>query len=121
MAVGEARARLIGVVHGAVDAVAEAELAGEVDGEPAGAVAEVVLLDARDEVAVIALGEDVRDFVLAIEALAEDERARQHYSRTSEARGVSASSGRSAAGAALPIASSTWPRTRRRTPRRRAR
>ena len=49
----------------------------------------------------IALGEDVRDFALAVEALAEDERAVEHYadySRTSEARGVSASSERSAAG-----------------------
>ena len=35
-AIGKALARLVRVVHGAIDAVAEAELAREVDGQPAG-------------------------------------------------------------------------------------
>jgi len=79
------------------------------DGQPSRLVAEPVLLDARDEVAVIALGEDVRDLALAVEALAKNERAVENYSRTSEARGVSASSERRAAGPELPNASSTCP------------
>ena len=37
VAVGKAPPRLVGVVDRAIDAVAEAELAGEMDGEPAGA------------------------------------------------------------------------------------
>ena len=38
VAAGEAAPRLVGVVDGAIDAVAEAELAREVDGQPAGVV-----------------------------------------------------------------------------------
>ena len=48
-AVGKALARLVGVVDGAVDAVAEAELAGEVDGQAARPEREVVGLDLLDE------------------------------------------------------------------------
>ena len=40
-AVGEALARLIGVVHGAVDAVAEPELAGEMHRQAAVGIGEV--------------------------------------------------------------------------------
>ena len=56
-AIGKALPRLIRVVHGAIDAVAEAELAREVHGEPAGLKREVGRLDGGDEIAVIALGE----------------------------------------------------------------
>ena len=45
--IGKPLARLIRVVDGAIDAVAEAELAREMDGEAAGRVAEPGLLDAR--------------------------------------------------------------------------
>ena len=47
--IGKPLARLVGVVDGAIDAVAEPELAREVDGEAAGAIGEVVGLDALDE------------------------------------------------------------------------
>ena len=57
----KALAGLVGVVHGAVDAVAEAELAREVDGEAAGAEREVLGLDPIDERAVIALGQRAGD------------------------------------------------------------
>ncbi len=35
-AIGEPLARLVGVVHGAIDAVAEAEFLGQMDRQPAG-------------------------------------------------------------------------------------
>ena len=56
-AIGEAGACLIGVVHGAIDAVAEPELRRETDGEPAGLVAIAIRPDSLDEGAVIARGE----------------------------------------------------------------
>ena len=62
--IGKAPARLIGVVDGAVDAVAEAELAREVDGEAPGAVGEVVGLDPLDDLAVIVLGQHAGDGML---------------------------------------------------------
>ena len=108
-AIGEARARLVGVVHGAVHAVAEAELARQVDGEPAGLVAEAVVLDARDEVAVVALGEHAATSCLQIEALAEDQGALRILA---DVRDRAASARRAAAAPrepALPNASSTWP------------
>ena len=77
--------------------------------EPSRIEAVPFLFDPGDEIAVIALGENVRDFALAVQALAKDQRGIEHYSRTSEARGVSASSERRAAGPVLPNASSTWP------------
>jgi hypothetical protein len=74
LAIREALARLIRVVDGAVDAIAEAELAREVNGETARRVLVVGFLDRRDEVAVITLGEDVRDLVFEVEAFPEDQR-----------------------------------------------
>ena len=68
-AIGKALARLVGVVDGAIDAVAEAELAREMDRQPAGAVGEVVGLDALDELAVIVLGQHAGDGVLQVETL----------------------------------------------------
>jgi hypothetical protein len=73
-AIGKPLPRLVGIVNGAVDAVAEAELAGEVHREPAGREAIVALLDRRHERAVVALGERPGDFVLEIEPFSEDER-----------------------------------------------
>ena len=71
--VGKPLARLIGIVDGAIDAVAESELAREMEGQTAGAIGVVVGLDALDEVAVIALGQDAGDGSLEVEAFAEDE------------------------------------------------
>ena len=72
--IGKPPARLIRVVHGAVHAVAEAELAREVDGEPAGPVREVVGLDALDDLAVIVLGQHAGDGTLQVEPFPENER-----------------------------------------------
>jgi hypothetical protein len=69
-AIGETAPRLIGVVDGSVDAVAKAELPREMDRQPAGVVAVVVVLDLLDEDAVIAVSKDPGNFVLEIEALA---------------------------------------------------
>ena len=74
VAAGEARDRLVGVVDGAIDAVAEAELAGEVEREPPLVVAEVAGADLVDEGAVVRGGELARDGLFHVEALAEDER-----------------------------------------------
>jgi hypothetical protein len=73
-AIGEPLARLIGVVDGAIDAVAEAELPREVDGQTARPILVVGLLDRGDEVAVITLGEDVGDLVFEVETFSEDQR-----------------------------------------------
>ena len=72
--IGKAFARLIGVVDRAVDAVAEAELAREMDREPPDAIGEVVGLDLVDELAVIALGQHAGDGMLQVEAFAENQR-----------------------------------------------
>ena len=85
-AIGKALPRLIRVVDGAVHAVAEAEFPREVDGETAGRETVVRRLDRRDELAVITLGEHVRDFVLEVEAFSEDEGALGH--RRVTARGA---------------------------------
>ena len=106
--IGESLARLIRVVDGAIDAVAEAELPREVHGEAAGLEREVGGFDLGDEIAVIAGGKHAGDLVFAIEAAAKNQRWQAVY-RTSQARGVSASSGASAAGPALPTASSICP------------
>ena len=73
-AVGKALAGLVRVVDGAIDAVAEAEFARQMDGEPAGAIDEVVGLDALDDRAVIVVGQHAGDGMLQVEAFAEDER-----------------------------------------------
>jgi hypothetical protein len=74
VAVGKPVARLVGVVHRSVDAVAEAELLGQMHGETPGRVDEVRLPDALDEGAVVILGQRTRDGVPEIEALAKQER-----------------------------------------------
>jgi hypothetical protein len=70
----KALARLIGVVDGAVHAVAEAEFAGEMDRQSSGAIGEIFRLDALDDCAVIALGEHAGDGLLQVETLAENQR-----------------------------------------------
>src|SRR5207302_6595412 len=72
-AIGKSLARLIGVVHGAVDAVAEPELAREVHRETSCAMREVLVLDLLDERAVIIVREHAGDGMLQVEAFAEDE------------------------------------------------
>ena len=62
-------ARLVGVVHGAIDPVTEAEFARQMDREAPGAVGEVVGLDLLDEGAVVALREHAGDGMLEIQAL----------------------------------------------------
>ncbi len=71
--VRELQPRLVGVVDGPVDAVAEAELAGEVHGEPALLVAVVAGLDAGDQFAVVVRGELAGDLALEVEPLLEDQ------------------------------------------------
>jgi hypothetical protein len=73
VAVGKALPRLIGIVDGAVDAVTEAELAREMDRQPARPVREIVGLDAVDDRAVVIVGQPAGDGILQVEALAEDE------------------------------------------------
>jgi hypothetical protein len=53
VAAGEARDRLVGVVDGPIDAVAEPELAGEVEREPPLVVAVIGAADLVDEAAVV--------------------------------------------------------------------
>jgi hypothetical protein len=110
-AIGEALTRLIGVVDRPIDAVAEAELAREMNAQPTRFEAVVGVLDLGNEIAVIARFEDVRNFASAIEAFAEDQRLRLQRRRylTSQARGVTASSARSDAGPVLPTAASICP------------
>ncbi len=72
--IGKPLARLIRVVDRAIDAVAETELAREVDGQPAGRVLEVVGADVVDDAAVVCGGQLARDGLLHVEALAEDQR-----------------------------------------------
>ena len=71
---GNALARLVRVVDGAVDAVAESEFAREVHRQPSRAIGEVVGLDLLDDRAVIVVGEHAGDGMLQVEALAEDQR-----------------------------------------------
>ena len=72
--IGEALARLVRVVDRPVDAVAESELAREVNGEAARAVHEIVGLDLLDERAVIAVGEQASHGLLQVQSFAKDQR-----------------------------------------------
>ena len=81
VASGEPRHRLVGVVDGAVDAVAEAEFPGQVDGEPSLFVPVVAGADFVDEGAVVRGGQLTRDGLFHVEALAEDEGLRAHRFR----------------------------------------
>ena len=77
-AVGKSLARLVGVVDRAIDAVAEAEFAREMNREAAGRILKVVGLDLLDEVAVVVLVQLGRDRVFQVEAFPEHER-RGHW------------------------------------------
>ena len=92
VAAGEPRDRLVGVVDRAIDAVAEAELAREVEREAALVVAEAAGADLVDERAVVRRGELARDGLFHVEALAEDQRLRRAHFTTSRACGVISSS-----------------------------
>jgi hypothetical protein len=70
LAIGEAPPRLVGVIDGAVDAIAEAELVRQMHREAAGCVAIAVGLDRLDEAAVVVGRERAGDGVLEVEALA---------------------------------------------------
>jgi hypothetical protein len=71
--IGKARPRLVGVVHGAIDAVAEPELLREVQLEAAGPVLIPIRLDRGDQAAVVVLGQLAGDGLLEVEALPEDQ------------------------------------------------
>ena len=95
---GEAPPRLVGVVDRAVHAIAKAELASEVDDQPAAGVLEIARADTIDERAVVRRRELTRDGFLHVEALAENQglgSAHRAYLGRSPARGVNASSARS--------------------------
>jgi hypothetical protein len=70
--VWKATARLVGVVDGAIDAVAEAELPCEVHREPTRLVPVTRVLDLLNQKAVVTLRENARNFVFEIEALAKN-------------------------------------------------
>ena len=67
-------ARLIRIVDGAIDAIAESEFAREMNRQPARLVLKVVGLDALDQIAVIVLVELGRDRMLSDRGLCENER-----------------------------------------------
>ncbi len=81
-AIGKALARLIRVVDGAVDAVAEAELTRQMHRQAAGAVREVGALDLVDERAVVIVRQHAGDGMLQVEAFAEDEGRHQPSAMT---------------------------------------
>ena len=99
VAIGEALARLIGIVDGAIDAVAEAEFTRENNREPSAGKAVVVRFDLLNEIAVVALRQDPGDGVLEVESLSKDDRLRHSGQRPiasrSAAVGVNPSSARS--------------------------
>ena len=72
-AIGEALPRLVGVVDGAIDAVAEAEFAREMDGQPPGSNVKSLALICSTSCAVVVLGEHAGDGILHVETFAEDE------------------------------------------------
>jgi hypothetical protein len=73
----EPPASLIRVVDRAIDAVAEAEFACEVHGQPPGAIGEVFGLDLFNERAAIVVGERASDRILQVETFAEDQRGQE--------------------------------------------
>ena len=78
-AVGKPLTRLVRVVDGAIDAVAESELAREMNGEAARLMLEVVRLDLLDELAVIVLVQLGRDRVFQVEPFSKRRAIRGHY------------------------------------------
>ena len=74
VAVGEAPPCLIRIVDRPIDAVAEAELARQMDREPARAVLEIPRTNVVDDPAVVRRRELAGDGLFHVEALAENER-----------------------------------------------
>ena len=68
-AVGKTLAGLIGIVDGAVDAIAEPELAREMDRETAGPISKIVYLNLLNEIAVVVLIQLCCDRIFQVEAL----------------------------------------------------
>ena len=75
--IGKSSPRLIGVVDRTIHAVAEAEFAGEVNGQPAASIDEIAGFDLVDQIAVIALRQHISDDVLEVEPLAVNQRGGQ--------------------------------------------
>jgi len=71
---GKPHARLVGVVDGAIDPVTEAELTREMHGQATRLKLIVLLLDRRNQVAVVALGERPCDFVFEVEPFTKNKR-----------------------------------------------
>ncbi len=109
-AFGKPLARLIRVVDGAVDAVAEPELARQMDREPAAAEREVVGLDGVDERAVVVVGQAPGDGLLQVEALAKNEGGHPSECRRCRGRAASARRSRAARGYADAPARDRGPR-----------
>src|SRR5581483_2758133 len=107
--------RLIGVVDGAVHAVAEAELASQMYRESAGSVDESRRFDLFDQLAVIALAQLGRHRLLQVEALSEDER-RGHYLGKKLASWISGSVTASTSGGTVMASSVRSSTTRREGP-----
>ena len=78
--IGKLLASLVGVVDRAIDAVAEAEFPGQVEGEASLFVPVVAPTHLVDEGAVVRGGQLTRDGLFHVEALAEDQRlCRGHF------------------------------------------
>ena len=99
---GKARPRLVGVVDGTIDAVAEPEFPREMQRQTARGERIAALLDLGDERAVIVLGQLPRDGRAKVESFSEDQ-WRHHVKRqrgggtSPVARGVRSSSAWSSA------------------------
>jgi hypothetical protein len=73
VAIGKAAPCLVGVIDGAIDAIAEAEFAREVNGQPSGTVLKIVLADLVDDPAVIGRGQLSGHGLLHVEALTKNQ------------------------------------------------
>ncbi len=94
-AIRKTGAGLIGIVHRAVYAIAEAEFAREMQGQPAGFVAVAGGFDAIDELAVITRRQLTGNGLLEIESFSENEW--RHEAQQTEACGLSSPTGRNVA------------------------
>ena len=92
-AIGKPLARLIRIIDGAIDAITEAELACEMQGEPAGLIKKAVGLDFFDELAVIVLVELGRDRLFQVEPFSENQRRGHVLDRSRARRKAHAASG----------------------------
>jgi hypothetical protein len=82
-AIGKLLARLVRVIHGAIDAVAEAELAREMNGQAPGSIDEPGLTDVVDDAAVIGRRQFGLDGRLEVETLAKNNRRQLRLCRLS--------------------------------------